>query len=390
MAEEAEEGSKLNLGEVGVVETYLGILHSTGIPDSEISVITPYLRQAEKIKALVSGIEVSTVDSFQGRESTVVVISLVRSNAEKIVGFLSDYRRLNVAVTRAQKQVFIVGDSETIGSDPVLKTLFEYACDFGSVISAESFRSETLVGSSLLLPKPIGAPPKNKAAKKTPKPIPPPVVVLPPDDSFSENATQILSTLSGRFEFGSDLSAAQRREVHEIAERFGLKHGSTGEGSARFVWVEQKRIPQPPTAREIHVPKVPKPLPEKKEIKPVLVKQKLEQKTVITHATHVATKASHLCPFETCPMSTNLVSISCEFCSKAFCVKHALPEVHGCSEAISKQAKKNIKEELKKLKKPPSPIIPGKGGVSTAALRTKISTKMDKLKQSRTSQQPKG
>merc|ERR1712232_143161 len=76
---------------------------------------------------------VNTVDSFQGQEADAVLISLVRSNERGVVGFLSDYRRLNVAVTRARKHVMLIGDAGTISSDETLASLYDYACERGRV-----------------------------------------------------------------------------------------------------------------------------------------------------------------------------------------------------------------------------------------------------------------
>ena len=59
-------------------------------------------------------IEISTVDGFQGREKEVIILSLVRSNDTRSVGFLAEERRLNVAITRPKRQLCIVGDMETI------------------------------------------------------------------------------------------------------------------------------------------------------------------------------------------------------------------------------------------------------------------------------------
>lgn len=84
-------------------------------------------------------VEVSTVDGFQGREKECILISTVRSNPLKHVGFLSDYRRMNVAVTRARKFVCLVGDSETISSDAFLGQMVAYFQEHGEVRSASEY-----------------------------------------------------------------------------------------------------------------------------------------------------------------------------------------------------------------------------------------------------------
>ena len=57
-------------------------------------------------------IEISTVDGFQGREKEVIILTLVRSNDSREIGFLSEQRRLNVAMTRPKRQLCVVGDLE--------------------------------------------------------------------------------------------------------------------------------------------------------------------------------------------------------------------------------------------------------------------------------------
>jgi len=81
----------------------------------EITVLTPYTRQVRELRQrLPSSIIVSTVDSFQGRESDIIVFSTVRCNANEDIGFLDDARRLNVAWTRAKCARIVVGHRATL------------------------------------------------------------------------------------------------------------------------------------------------------------------------------------------------------------------------------------------------------------------------------------
>lgn len=59
-------------------------------------------------------IELNTIDGFQGKEKDIIILSTVRANEEKKIGFLSDIRRLNVAITRAKYGMFIVGNADTL------------------------------------------------------------------------------------------------------------------------------------------------------------------------------------------------------------------------------------------------------------------------------------
>ena len=71
---------------------------------------------------------VNTIDGFQGQERDIVYISLVRSNNKNEIGFLSDYRRMNVAMTRARMLLVVIGDSETIGKNSFYQAFLAY-CD---------------------------------------------------------------------------------------------------------------------------------------------------------------------------------------------------------------------------------------------------------------------
>jgi len=76
------------------------------------------------------------LDSFQGQERDVIYISLVRSNEKGEIGFLSDTRRMNVAMTRARKKLVIVGDSSTITRHPFYSQLLDYVNETNSYRSA--------------------------------------------------------------------------------------------------------------------------------------------------------------------------------------------------------------------------------------------------------------
>ena len=82
---------------------------STQVRAADVGVVTPYAAQARLVREKVdAAVEVASVDAFQGREKEVVVVSTVRANAGGDVGFLSDWRRCNVALTRARRALVVV------------------------------------------------------------------------------------------------------------------------------------------------------------------------------------------------------------------------------------------------------------------------------------------
>jgi superfamily I DNA and/or RNA helicase len=82
---------------------------------------------------------VQTIDGFQGQERQVVYISLVRSNNRNEIGFLRDYRRMNVAMTRAQMLLVVVGDSATIGNNKFYQSFLDYVEKHGQYDTAWSY-----------------------------------------------------------------------------------------------------------------------------------------------------------------------------------------------------------------------------------------------------------
>jgi len=84
-------------------------------------------------------ISVNTIDSFQGQERDIVYISMTRSNAAGVIGFLSDTRRMNVAMTRARKKLVVVGDSATLSRFPFYADFIAYAEKIDAYKSAWEF-----------------------------------------------------------------------------------------------------------------------------------------------------------------------------------------------------------------------------------------------------------
>lgn len=94
-----DEESKLNEGEVEKVVEHVESLIDAGVIEGDIGVITPYSAQVSKLNQAMKerwpGLEIGTVDGFQGREKEAIIVSLVRSNDDHQVGFLAEKRRLN-------------------------------------------------------------------------------------------------------------------------------------------------------------------------------------------------------------------------------------------------------------------------------------------------------
>ncbi|HUV79357.1 MAG TPA: IGHMBP2 family helicase [Candidatus Bathyarchaeia archaeon] len=126
--------SKENVGEAKLVKDIAERLLSLSIPPEEIAIISPYDDQVALIRTMlrVDGLEIKTVDGFQGREKEVVIVSFVRSNKSGEIGFLRDLRRLNVSITRAKRKLVLIGDSTTLETNGCYKRLIESAKERGA------------------------------------------------------------------------------------------------------------------------------------------------------------------------------------------------------------------------------------------------------------------
>ena len=102
----------------------------------DVGIISPYkvqtqylrqqIRKREEFRPFRQVISVNTVDGFQGQERDIIMISLVRSNDNGQIGFLSDLRRMNVAMTRARMKLIIFGDKETLQHHAFYRKLIQY------------------------------------------------------------------------------------------------------------------------------------------------------------------------------------------------------------------------------------------------------------------------
>jgi superfamily I DNA and/or RNA helicase len=109
------------------LEMALKLIQESGIPYHQIAFISPYSGQvALANEVLPKGIRISTIDSFQGQEQHMIILSLVRSNDDGQIGFLKDYRRMNVALTRAKEVLYVIGDSATLGQDNFYQEFLSY------------------------------------------------------------------------------------------------------------------------------------------------------------------------------------------------------------------------------------------------------------------------
>jgi len=125
------DGSSLqNEGELQIVQK---LLETESLDPLQTAFISPYAGQVAAAKELLpKQMRTSTIDSFQGQEKEIIILSLVRSNDDGDIGFLKDYRRMNVAITRAQEQLFVIGDSATIGGDTFYNLFISYIEKSGS------------------------------------------------------------------------------------------------------------------------------------------------------------------------------------------------------------------------------------------------------------------
>jgi superfamily I DNA and/or RNA helicase len=145
--------SRYNPEEFLILREHLYLLKAAyeGQELPQTAIISPYREQVVHIEQMVEEdtmlnglpITINTIDGFQGQERDVVYISLVRSNGKGEIGFLKDYRRMNVAMTRARKQLIVVGDSATVAQDDFYADFLTYCENEGAYQTAWEYMRST-------------------------------------------------------------------------------------------------------------------------------------------------------------------------------------------------------------------------------------------------------
>jgi len=149
--EEKVKKETLSTYNEGEADLLVKLMEREPLDGLSVGVILPYRAQVEQIKKRLplstalehfqDSIDVNSVDAFQGQERDIIFISLVRSNHSGEIGFLKEYRRMNVAMTRARHRLVIVGDSATVGIDPFFGKLMDYIQANGEYKSIYEFES---------------------------------------------------------------------------------------------------------------------------------------------------------------------------------------------------------------------------------------------------------
>lgn len=149
--QETDNPSWFNAQEAVTAVQYLNTLYNSGLKPDDVGVITPYRKQADKIRQLTNrGLnkaigKVSTIEDFQGLEREVIILSLVRSSPRLLahdlrfnLGFLFDAKRFNVSTSRAKSLLIVIGDPFLLQKDECWKQLLKHCiqndaykgCDF--------------------------------------------------------------------------------------------------------------------------------------------------------------------------------------------------------------------------------------------------------------------
>ncbi|CAK0802442.1 unnamed protein product, partial [Prorocentrum cordatum] len=126
----------------------------------DIGVVAPYKGQVRTLRQMIADtipealenkdLEIASVDNFQGREKELIVFSAVRCNTKASVGFLNDWRRLNVMITRARRGLVVIGSAATLVCDRNWRLWLQFTetqggCPQGTVAAAVEEAQSNLI-----------------------------------------------------------------------------------------------------------------------------------------------------------------------------------------------------------------------------------------------------
>ncbi|KAH8112754.1 P-loop containing nucleoside triphosphate hydrolase protein [Phellopilus nigrolimitatus] len=137
---EGHNPSFFNVAEAILVKHYVSLLmedKKARLKEQHIGIISPYNAQCSKITRLLEKdwpeIKVGNVEDYQGQERRVIIISTVRSSVKQVsfdlrhnLGFVADPQRFNVAITRAQALLIVIGDPVVLSLDPLWRRYLNY------------------------------------------------------------------------------------------------------------------------------------------------------------------------------------------------------------------------------------------------------------------------
>eukprot|EP00922_Rhytidocystis_sp_ex-Travisia-forbesii_P024208 GHVS01035565.1.p2 GENE.GHVS01035565.1~~GHVS01035565.1.p2 ORF type:complete len:740 (-),score=123.17 GHVS01035565.1:3464-5683(-) len=454
--------SRCNEMEALVVVRYIcRLVLEMGVPCRDICVISPYNKQVRTIRDKLQTqqldqrylswanwpdsvdlrtITVCSVDGFQGRESDVVIVSLVRSNPQAEVGFLCESRRLNVALTRAKRHLVIVADSGTLrdSGNADLKSLVELLVDQTTICEITS-ALEVLQDVDEQPPAPAN---REVAVVEDVRAV---EIFM---NRLKKGQSDVPRGLRGvckkldedLYEF--TVNSYERMLVHSLCEKFGWWHQSVGEEKERRILVQAKWLTKKEPAKTAsstsqvedsiehgsgevvrsdsseseaevavgHTDEVSLDAVEDSETNVASVlndvelsqvgkEQGISSITVRQNAKKNKSKGKSqrrkgagetkpvpkldlegdddmeilervianqwTCNFQGCSDRTKLLGRQCPFCPFRYCLRHALPEIHGCGDEASDKAKEDFRDKCRRQH-----FYTGVGANSTAKKNT--------------------
>ena len=384
LSENEASESRCNLGEAEVVETHVRQLIRLGIEPSQLAVVTPYRNQVELIRTrlvtsdatLFEKVEVRTVDGFQGQERECVVLSMVRSNPKRLVGFLADERRLNVAITRAKRHVCMVGDSSTLESNPFLARLIRHFEMYGSVRSAAEFvqtQLEDISNPMTRKPSSTTAVTKNNEKKKQqqqPAAKQPPKAASTSNNNAKQTSNTVVSGMTKAKSGPPQLKPTVDKtkayaSVQEDKKQTGLVslladevESESEQGDDEEVELQKEDTSKGQvTANNKKNKNKTKKKKSGSQQKNGLINEKDDEEEEddddMAFLEQEAFAATRCGSYPNCQKSIELIYHTCVFCKKRYCMAHCQAEKHGCGTIARQQAfqeKKDGKLPAPKMK----------------------------------------